>query len=437
MKRIVVTEEQTKLIIGHIINEQNEIRKEGITVDFGAVWPMGKWKLTGEQMAQITQKAIQITDFITKNKGSKITIQIEAGESQVTNKDNEVSPPVELAQGVLSQKRGESMVNFLKSYFQSLVGKAITQNELPNIPEPKTIIGTTPYKKGDITDPKTGKVDPQKAAVYQNEQFVRAIVTASKDYECLVGMEITIGYYPGKNRSDHTCDEAIFELRMNGIPLGEVNLNNSLLDVSLGYAEKTNQQKTRTYQNLIKKAELSWDRDVKGGTVRIKNDPQKAEEQKAAYIKDFAGEPPAIVLPPSWLEPLAAKNGFKTTNEYEAAVIKINQSFTQYGRKSDGAQGGQRSQTFILDGTKAKSIIDSSPSDKIVLSIIPLVSQNGKYKLYHKSGSHADTPWVTIKSKKSVEPLYDGEPNMGMKRGSTAETVLLQTDLCGNPITRK
>ena len=135
MKKIIVTENQAKVIVGHLINEQNEIKTEGITVDFGAVWPMGKWKLTNEQITQITQKAIQITNFITKHKGSKITIQIEAGESQITNKDNEVSPPVELAQGVLSQKRGESMVNFLKNYFQSLVGKTITQNELPNIPE--------------------------------------------------------------------------------------------------------------------------------------------------------------------------------------------------------------------------------------------------------------------------------------------------------------
>jgi len=50
------------------------------------------------------------------------------------------------------------------------------------------------------------------------------------------------------------------------------------------------------------------------------------------------------------------------------------------------------------------------------------------------NGSHAETPWVTIKSKKSDKPLYNQEPNARMKRGSSVETVLLQTDLCGNPI---
>ena len=58
MKKIIVTENQAKVIVGHLINEQNEIKTEGITVDFGAVWPMGKWKLTNEQITQITQKAI-------------------------------------------------------------------------------------------------------------------------------------------------------------------------------------------------------------------------------------------------------------------------------------------------------------------------------------------------------------------------------------------
>lgn len=432
MKRIIVTENQAKSIVDYIINEQNERKTEALTVDFGAVWPMGKWKLTNEQTTQIAQKAIQITDFITKHKGSKITIQIEAGESQITNKDTEVTPAVDLPQGVLSQKRGESMVEFLKNYFQSLVGKVITQNELPNIPEPKTIIGTTPYKKGDIIDPKTGKVDQQKAAPYQKEQFVRAVVTTSKDYECLLGMEITIGYYPGKNKADHTCDEAIFELRMNGISIGEVNLNNSRLDVSVGRARIQNKKALDNYEKRMARIESEWNKGVENGSIK-----RPTEENKAKFILNNVGNKPALVYPPSWLGPLAAKNGYKTVEEFETAIINVNQAFADYGRKTDGQSGGSRSQTFILDGAKAKSIIDNSPSDKIVLSIIPLVDANGKYKIFYNAGSHADTPWVTIKSKKSAEPLYNGEPNVGMRRGSTKETVLLQTDLCGSPIANK
>lgn len=426
MKTVILSESQVKNVIDRILSEQNEIRTEALTVNFDAVWAMGMWKLTPQQSGPIVQKLIEVTNFINKNKGSVVTIQIESGESQVTNVDNEDPAKPKLQPGVLSQRRGESMVNFLTQYFQGLVSKGAI-DKMPVIPAPITKIGTTPYKPG-TTDLKNKK------AQYQQEQFVRAIISAKKDYECLVGMEITIGYYPNQSRSPHQCDEAIFELRMNGVSLGEVNLNNSKMDVSLGRADKTNEQKNKTYEKMLKRAEVSWNVDVKDGTVKVKNDPQKAEEQKAKYIKDFVGEPPVMVQPPSWLVPLAAKNGFKTINEFESAILKINQSFAEYGRKSDGASGGQRSQTFILDGAKAKSIIDNSPSDKIVLSIIPLVSQYGKYKMFYEKGSHADTPWVTIKSKKSQDPLYNGEPNVGMSRGSTKETVLLQTDLCGNPI---
>jgi hypothetical protein len=428
MRTVILSESQIRNVIDKILSEQNSIKTEALAVNFDAIWPMGKWKLTSQQSGPIIQKLTQITDFINKNQGGDVTIQIEAGESQVTNRDGEDSAKPVLDPGVLSQRRGESMVTFLTQYFQGLVSKGAIQ-KMPTLPNPITKIGKTPYKKGsnDLKD---------KQSQYQQEQFVRAIVSIKKDYECLVGMEITIGYYPGQNKSDHTCDEAIFDLRMNGISLGEVNLNNSRLDVSLGNAEKNNQQRNKTYQNRVKKAELLWDRDVKDGTIKISNNPQKAEEQKANYIKDYSGEPPTLVQPPSWLGPLAAKNGYKTINEYEAAIIKVNQSFAQYGRKSDGQSGGARSQTFILDGAKAESIINNSPSNKIVLSIVPLVGPDSKYKIFHTKGSHADTPWVTIKSKKSQAPLFNGEPNAGMKRGSTAETILLQTDLCGVPLTK-
>ena len=375
MKTVILSESQVKNVIDRILSEQNEIRTEALTVNFDAVWAMGMWKLTSQQSGPIVQKLIGITDFINKNKGSVVTIQIEAGESQVTNVDNEDPAKPKLQPGVLSQRRGEQMVNFLNQYFQGLVSKGAI-DKMPEIPAPLTKIGSTPYKVGS-TDLKTKKTQ------YQQEQFVRAIISAKKDYECLVGMEITIGYYPNQNKSQHSCDEAIFELRMNGVSLGEVNLNNANLD-SLNPKIPVTSTRYETLQQIYR--------------------------------------------------PTALKLGFKGVDEYIAEIMKINRAFTSYGRKSDGQSGGARSQTFILDGAKAKSIIDNSPSDKIVLSIVPLVSPDSKYKLFYSKGSHADTPWVTIKSKKSTDPLYNGEPNVGMSRGSTKETVLLQTDLCGNPI---
>lgn len=384
MKRIIISEEQARKIVDFVINEQNETGGKNMTVNFGAIWPAGKWKLTANQLNSIKDELVKITNFIKENQGSVVTIQVEAGESQITNYDNEVTPSVELKPGNLSEKRGQSMVQYLTQYFDSLV-KSGAIDKMPEIPQPLTKIGDTPYKKGDLIDPKTKKIDPEKYKKYEPEQFVRAIIGVKKDYDCIVGMEITIGYYPGQSKADHTCDEAIFELRMNGVSLGEVNLNNSTLDLVSAKIPKTS---TR-YENLQRR-----------------------------------------------YEPLALRHGYENIDQYFEAISSINQSFTNYGRRTDGKSGGLRSQTFVLDGTKAKSIIDNSPSDKIVLSIVPLVSVDGKYKIFHAKGSHADTPWVTIKSRKSEQALFNAEPNIGMKRGSTKETVLLTTDLCGNPLTK-
>jgi hypothetical protein len=104
--------------------------------------------------------------------------------------------------------------------------------------------------------------------------------------------------------------------------------------------------------------------------------------------------------------------------------------FQSLGRYTDNEYGGTRYQTFIIDDTKAKQIIDSSKQDKLTLSLVPLVGIDTKYRMFHESGSHSDTPWVTIINK--YGELYNGEPNVDMKRGDMTEKVILQTDLCGN-----
>jgi len=421
MKTVILTEGQIKNLIDGVINEQNENKTETITVNFGAIWPMGKWKLTPQQSSQITDELVKIVNFINQHKGSKITIQLEAGESKVTNKDNEVNPPVALQPGVLSQKRGESLKIFLDNYFKSLVGKTLSENDLPEIPEPKTIIGQTSYSgPADLKD-KT------KLAQYQSEQFVRAVISASKNYECIVGMEVTIGYYPNKNKSSHVCDEAIFELRMNGVPIGEVNLNNSVLDTTLDKVKNYNAKSEANYNKTVERALKKWDELVKLGVEK------NTEREKRKYMQDMVGEKPEAMTIPDWMSDKAKNVGYSDVNQFMSDLTVINDAFKSYGRQSNNQNGGSRSQSFVLDGAKAKSIIDNAPSDKIVLSIVPLVSKSGKYKIFYERGSHADTPWVTIKSKKSQQPLFDGEPNVGMRRGSTQETILLTTDLCGNP----
>ena len=68
---------------------------------------------------------------------------------------------------------------------------------------------------------------------------------------------------------------------------------------------------------------------------------------------------------------------------------------------------------------------------------MPLVSENNMYKVVYDKGTHSEAPWVTIINPDTKDVLYNGEPNIGFKRGSTDETVILTTDLCGKPLQMK
>lgn len=422
MKTIILTETQTRKIINKIINEQNVVRSESLTVDLGAVWAPGKWKITPQQISNIQNKVKQITDFINKNKNSNITIQIESGESSVTNYDREVSGNIKLEPGVLSQKRGEEMVSHLKSIFQKYLDSGMI-TKLPEFPKPIIKIGTTPY-----TGPNDLK-DPSKVRKYNQEQFVRAIISLKKDYECIVGMEITIGYFPGKNKSKHTCDEAIFNLKMNGVSLGEVNLNNGDVDVTVNNYRKEYSEKLNNFNKQSEQHNKKFDQLISKG---IEN-----EGNRKKYLERFGLVEPKIEIP-NRIVKISKEKGYRNVMDYVNTISKINQSFINLGRKSDNKIGGIRNQTFIINDEQAKKITNNSgTTDKIILSISPLVSENGKYKVFFQNGSHSDTPWVIIKNKDSEVPLFNSEPNVGMERGSVKETILLQTDLCGKPIQTK
>jgi len=424
MKKVILTEDQIKRMVDKlVVSEQNEVRTESLTVPLGSIWPMGYWKLTSSQISKLNPELSKITNFINKNKGSNITIQIVAGESKVTNVDNEDPSKPKLATGILSQKRGEQMVNYLGKYFKDLLDNG-SIDKLPKIPEPQTKIGDTPYNgSNDLKNPKL-------TSLYQKEQFVSAIISTSKDYECLVGMEITVGYYKGKNSSDHQCDEAIFDLRMNGVSIGIVNLNNGILDVIDTQRIDDEINKMYDYESKVKNAEESWKEAVASGKIK-KPDQQKWSNYMFKMIGDNSNVDYSTA---ERLMSYAFRGGFiKDYKSFKTRVIEINKSFEKNGRITNNEFGGSRSQTFTLDGTKAKSIIDNAPAQEIILSIVPLVSDEGEYSIYYEAGSHADTPWVTIKSNKSNDLLYNNEPNVKMKRGSTQETILLRTDLCGKP----
>jgi hypothetical protein len=403
----------------YLVIEQNEVKTESETIPLNLNWARGKWKLTPTQINSLTNELVRLTNFIRQHQGSEITIQIRAGESQVTNYDREQSGNVKLESGVLSEKRGTEIVNFLNGYFKNLVDQG-KLTEMPIIPNPMTVIGHTPYS--GTTDLK----DTNKVNSYNSEQFIQAIISLKKDYDCIVGMEVTIGYFPEKGQSGHGCDEAIFELKLNGVSLGIANLNNSKLDYGLNAIQNRENKKNSDYKKTLERLEKQWSQYVASGDV--KDNPK----QKEKFFQENSVNPEPESLP-EWVETTAKQKGYADVNQFMNDLNSINDSFEKYGRKKY-TLGGSRSQTFTINGETAKKIVDNTQSDKLVLSIKPLVGPDGPYKIFYQTGTHSDTPWVIIQSRKSKDPLYNGTPNVDMKRGDMTEKVILERDLCGNPL---
>jgi hypothetical protein len=140
----------------HYLTEQFQTKN---VVDFGSVFPSGEYELGSKFSNEVNDKVQDIVRFIKGKNLKSVTIEIESGESRVTNQAPFTTP------GSLAEARANS----LKSYLQSVLPKLI--NFKPNIIVKQPIIGSTPYKIGDNKD------DPS----YTKEQFVRANIISNAD----------------------------------------------------------------------------------------------------------------------------------------------------------------------------------------------------------------------------------------------------------------
>ncbi len=485
--KIHLKENQIKKLISNykLVNEQsvgfNPITKTE-TVNFNSVWGSGYWKMTSKQIQNLNNQMSVIQKFLGSNPQTKLTIQVEAGESKVTNADNE-SGGKPVPEGYLSTKRGTSMVSYLNDFFKKLenAGMSFTY---PEISKPKTIVGATPYVRG-----KDNPKDPK----YTPEQFVRLKVTATSQSECLIGLEVMIGWIKDKG---HTCDQAIFQLLMNKVPLGIANLNNGTYDVKGLPPTKVNpdvlnnvkgrianinknqvtiaiQRETTKFKTWIKDpkngptSERKWMDGYKfdGKTIReiggysaykdlVKSYYRKNKPNQLTYsgndifdedyLKKMVTASKDTVSPINTSQykyymkkvDLGMSFEFDAKNIQQPNVDLHNKITSQAGRTSDKVIGGKRTQTFKIDTALAKEIFAKGKGNqnKITLSMVPLVGPSGQFKQYYSTGSHSDVPYVRIKKEGESGNRYSGYPSVSIARGDLSEVTLIETDLCGNPI---
>lgn len=222
----------------YLLNEQQVVKvgektttsEKEISLDKKS-YPAGLYSIErlGEGKKDLDNKLQEIARFAKENDGTQVNVQIEVGESRVTNYDNEKNES--LPQGRLAQLRGEKLQQYLIKYFEGLVSSGYLTT-MPNIPNAQTNVqlGTQKhsYTKG---------TDNPKDTKYLEDQYVKFKVSLSATkteniYECLVNLVVDVSYYDKKDpkfpcRGSHNCNEAEFEIYIDSVLLGIANLNNA------------------------------------------------------------------------------------------------------------------------------------------------------------------------------------------------------------------
>ena len=225
-KNLYLIKEQQQVKIGEkttTTNKNFELDKKSFPAGFYSINKLGEGK------KDLDAKLQEIAQFAQENNGSQVNIQIEVGESKVTNFDNELKKP--LSQGELAKLRGQKLQEYLTNYFQGLVeSKYLTT--MPNIPTPQTNVELGTQKHNYIRNTDNPK-DPK----YLEDQYVKFIITLSATkkedvYGCLVDLTIDVSYYDKEDdafpcRGGHTCNNAKFEVFLDSVSLGIADLNNA------------------------------------------------------------------------------------------------------------------------------------------------------------------------------------------------------------------
>jgi hypothetical protein len=143
------------------------VKAEPVTVPFEYKFDKGIWSedKNPELEKTLRDQIAPVTDYLKKYKNNTVTIAVQAGESQVTNYDNEAKVRTKLEPGILSSKRGETIRTILRKILNEYKDQKLFVND-PKI-DVNYVIGKTPYKAG-VDDPS----DPK----YKAEQFVKFVL---------------------------------------------------------------------------------------------------------------------------------------------------------------------------------------------------------------------------------------------------------------------
>ncbi len=208
-----------------LLTEDVKTDKNQVTLEFEEKFAGSKYaNLTEKGKTELIAKLNEARDWLVTNKGSLIFVQVEAGESKLKNFDKEQDPPVEVPEGYLSKKRAKTLKRELTAYFKTLVDQKVLP-EMPIFEPPKITLGKSPVSATLQALPNIP------TSQYADEQFTKVFLKLMMPEKCLSEVDIVVQYVKEKNgsfpcRGGHTCNDANFDVLLNGISIGKANLNN-------------------------------------------------------------------------------------------------------------------------------------------------------------------------------------------------------------------
>lgn len=224
---LLITEDE-KVYIKNLYGLLNEATTgdNELVISANSTFAAGKYSQLSEKgLTELNTGLENASEWLRRNKGSVIYVQVVASESQLTNYDYEQDPEVAVPPKFLSRQRAKTLTRYLKQYFKTQVEEK-TINEMPIFETPKIEIGLTEYTKGQT-------VTAALRAKYNTEQSVSVELKLMSPEKCLIDLEIEVKYTDeaaSENfpcRGGHNCDNAIFQINLNGVKIGIANLNNS------------------------------------------------------------------------------------------------------------------------------------------------------------------------------------------------------------------
>lgn len=217
--KILITENQLKSVINRYIKEEPEPNSTTKNIEYNITRSFNSGEYRISETKDIDNALSSFMSYIKNGQGN-YTIEVISSESKVPNKGVGLKP------GDLSKYRAETVKNYIES------------KKIPNVQIKITDLGA----KGPEWDPKKGSKDPS----YTEHQRVSLKLYGSitekpttnevVDINCLINLQISIDYRKevkadGKT-IEHKCDDAMFMLTANGIPIINTERNDYYIDLN-------------------------------------------------------------------------------------------------------------------------------------------------------------------------------------------------------------